>query len=263
MENNFSSNNPNDKDKNNNNTTNNNNNNTHNPPQNNSSSPSSSSSLSEKINNYVFKYIIIGDSGVGKSCFVHYYLYSKSKANSTQTICVDFSSKNITVSPTTRVRLQIWDTAGQDKFRSVARSYYRGAIGIIILYDITCKNSFSHLLSWLNEAKATARSECSVIVVGNKKDLGDMRDVEEEEAKKFCENNGLMFGEASAMNGEGVKNIFERLTEDILGKINKGKVDPESLESNYSKELGKTILRQQEDSNEGNGSNGCSQYGYC
>lgn len=225
--------------------------------------PSSPSLSQGKINNYVFKFIIIGDSGVGKSCIVHYYLSGKPKSNSVQTICVDFSSRNINYNDNTKVRLQIWDTAGQDKFRSVARSYYRGAIGLIIVYDITNTDSFSHLTSWLSEAKSTARSECSVIVVGNKNDLEKERAVSTEEGKKFSENNNLMFLEVSALNGNNIQNIFGKLTENIIKKVEKGIIDPETLVSNYAKELGKTILRQQDDMNTENNNYNCSQYYGC
>jgi Ras-related protein Rab-4B len=92
---------------------------------------------------YVFKFVIIGDSGVGKSCIMHHFIYNKCniflnivKKETTQTLGVEFSSKNIKIG-NKEIRLQIWDTAGQEKFRSVARSYYRGAIGVIIVYDIT------------------------------------------------------------------------------------------------------------------------------
>ena len=218
-----------------------------------------SNNSSDENKEYIFKYIIAGDSGVGKTCMIYYYLYNKVKQNSTQTIGVDYSSKTLIIN-NQKIKLQIWDTAGQDKFRSVSKSYYRGAIGIIIVYDITSKESFLHIKSWINEVKLSAREEASFIIIGNKNDLKDQREVSYEEAKKFSDDNNFIFLETSSITGENISEVFLKLSENILNKINNGSIDPDSLISNYAKELGKTILKTQEDNN-GN-SYSCSQY-YC
>ena len=218
-----------------------------------------SNNSSDENKEYIFKYIIAGDSGVGKTCMIYYYLYNKVKQNSTQTIGVDYSSKTLIIN-NQKIKLQIWDTAGQDKFRSVSKSYYRGAIGIIIVYDITSKESFLHIKSWINEVKLSAREEASFIIIGNKNDLKDQREVSYEEAKKFSDDNNFIFLETSSITGENISEVFLKLSENILNKINNGSIDPDSLISNYAKELGKTILKTQEDNNENTYS--CSQY-YC
>ena len=218
-----------------------------------------SNNPSDENKEYIFKYIIVGDSGVGKTCMIYYYLYNKVKQNSTQTIGVDYSSKTLIIN-NQKIKLQIWDTAGQDKFRSVSKSYYRGAIGIIIVYDITSKESFLHIKSWISEVKLSAREEASFIIIGNKNDLKDQREVSYEEAKKFSDDNNFIFLETSSITGENISEVFLKLSENILNKINNGSIDPDSLISNYAKELGKTILKTQEDNN-GN-TYSCSQY-YC
>ena len=218
-----------------------------------------SNNPSDENKEYIFKYIIAGDSGVGKTCMIYYYLYNKVKQNSTQTIGVDYSSKTLIIN-NQKIKLQIWDTAGQDKFRSVSKSYYRGAIGIIIVYDITSKESFLHIKSWISEVKLSAREEASFIIIGNKNDLKDQREVSYEEAKKFSDDNNFIFLETSSITGENISEVFLKLSENILNKINNGSIDPDSLISNYAKELGKTILKTQEDNN-GN-TYSCSQY-YC
>ena len=134
------------------------------------------------------------------------------------------------------IKLQIWDTAGQEKFRyyslncsSVAKSYYRGAIGVIIVYDITRPETFQHVPNWLNDAKNLARNECSICVVGNKSDLKDNRIVKYNDGAKFCQENSnyiklldLIHYECSALTGYNVDEIFITVAKQIIGKIENG-----------------------------------------
>ena len=190
------------------------------------------------INDYVFKLVLVGDSGVGKSCIMHHFMYNRFKKDTTQTIGVDFSAKNINVN-NQDIKLQIWDTAGQEKFRSVARSYYRGAIGIIIVYDITKPGSFEHVMNWLTDAKNAARSECSVCVVGNKSDLNDKRAIQYNDGDQFCQENNLLFFECSALTGDNIDEIFNEISKHILNKIENGLIEPNSVISSYAKEMRK------------------------
>uniref|UniRef100_A0AAQ4NXB0 Ras-related protein Rab-14 n=1 Tax=Gasterosteus aculeatus aculeatus TaxID=481459 RepID=A0AAQ4NXB0_GASAC len=149
---------------------------------------------------YIFKYIIIGDMGVGKSCLLHQFTEKKFMADCPHTIGVEFGTRIMEVNGQ-KVKLQIWDTAGQERFRAVTRSYYRGAAGALMVYDITRRSTYNHLSSWLTDARNLTNPNTVIILIGNKADLEAQRDVTYEEAKQFAEENGLLFLEASAKTG--------------------------------------------------------------
>lgn len=151
-----------------------------------------SSNKDKDYHDYVFKFVIVGDSGVGKSCIMHHFIFNKFKKETTHTIGVEFSSKLISIA-NKEIKLNLWDTAGQEKFRSIVKGYFRGAIGVIITYDITNAESFQHILSWLNEAKNLARAECTICLVGNKKDLDSDREINFTDGSKFCLENSNTF----------------------------------------------------------------------
>lgn len=178
---------------------------------------------------YLFKFIVIGDTAVGKSCLLHRFIDNKFKKESTHTIGVEFGSKIIEVGGR-NVKLQIWDTAGQERFRSVTRSYYRGAAGAILVYDITSRETYNHVTSWLSDARSLANKDIAIILVGNKADLPN-REVTFLEASRFAQENDLMFLESSAMSGEGVEGVFFQCARSILSKIQSGVLDPESMGS--------------------------------
>jgi len=179
---------------------------------------------------YLFKFIIIGDAATGKSCLLHRFIDDKFRKESTHTIGVEFGSKIIEVGGHF-VKLQIWDTAGQERFRSVTRSYYRGAAGTILVYDITSRESYNHVSSWLNDAKALANPDIAIVLVGNKIDLSSEREVSFLEASRFAQENELMFLETSALTGEGVSEVFLKCARTILSKIESGVLDPDSMNS--------------------------------
>jgi len=179
---------------------------------------------------YLFKFIIIGDAATGKSCLLHRFIDDKFRKESTHTIGVEFGSKIIEVGGHF-VKLQIWDTAGQERFRSVTRSYYRGAAGTILVYDTTSRDSYNHVNSWLNDAKALANPDIAIVLVGNKIDLTAEREVSFLEASRFAQENDLMFLETSALTGEGVSEVFLKCARTILSKIESGVLDPESMNS--------------------------------
>uniref|UniRef100_A0AC34Q9F8 Ras-related protein Rab-14 n=1 Tax=Panagrolaimus sp. JU765 TaxID=591449 RepID=A0AC34Q9F8_9BILA len=146
---------------------------------------------------YIFKYIIIGDMGVGKSCLLHQFTEKKFMADCPHTIGVEFGTRIIEVNGQ-KIKLQIWDTAGQERFRAVTRSYYRGAAGALMVYDITRRSTYNHLSSWLTDAKNLTNPNTVIFLIGNKSDMDANRDVTYEEAKAFAEENGLTFMECSA-----------------------------------------------------------------
>uniref|UniRef100_A0A1B6FDG3 Ras-related protein Rab-14 n=1 Tax=Cuerna arida TaxID=1464854 RepID=A0A1B6FDG3_9HEMI len=172
---------------------------------------------------YIFKYIIIGDMGVGKSCLLHQFTDKKFMADCPHTIGVEFGTRIIEVSGQ-KIKLQIWDTAGQERFRAVTRSYYRGAAGALMVYDITRRSTYNHLSSWLTDTRNLTNPSTVIFLIGNKRDLDGQRDVTYEEAKQFAEENGLMFVEASAKTGEKVEEAFLETAKKNLQKYSRWQV---------------------------------------
>lgn len=179
--------------------------------------------MAELNYDYMFKIIIIGESGTGKSCLLHYFLENKYKKNQNQTVGVEFGCKHLEIN-SKRIKLQIWDTAGQERFRSVTKSYYRGAAAAILVYDITNQESFQKLASWINDAKSLSRQDISMIVIGNKCDLSGARFVDFIEASQFCQENQVPLLETSAVTGENVELAFMKITKSILDRLEGGKI---------------------------------------
>ena len=150
------------------------------------------------------------------------------KSEITQTIGVDFTSKPIKVNDK-NIKLQIWDTAGQERYRSMVKNYYRGAIGVIIIYDITKKDSFLHVSSWLKDAKSLTREDSSIFLVGNKKDLKSLRQVKVKDGENFSEENNILFLETSALTGENIEEVFISLSKHLIDKIENGIIDSSSV----------------------------------
>lgn len=196
---------------------------------------------------YLFKFILIGDSTVGKTCVLTRFVDGWFKAESDPTIGVEFGSKVLKCKSGVTVRLQVWDTAGQESFRSITRSYYRGAIGALLVYDITNANSFENLPSWLKDSLDATNQNIGIVLVGNKSDLETEREVNKEVAKNFAKENNLLFLETSAKNGTNVEKIFQILSEQILAKIDAGLIDPDH---ELGIKRGKEITKEKEDDKE-------------
>ncbi|XP_020894300.1 ras-related protein Rab-4B [Exaiptasia diaphana] len=179
---------------------------------------------------FLFKFLVIGSAGTGKSCILHQFIEGKFKQDSSHTIGVEFGSKIINVGGKS-VKLQIWDTAGQERFRSVTRSYYRGAAGALLVYDISSRETFNSLTNWLTDARTLASPNIVIILVGNKKDLDADREVTFLEASRFAQENDLIFLETSALSGENVEEGFLKCSRTILNKIESGELDPDRMGS--------------------------------
>eukprot|EP00056_Hartaetosiga_gracilis_P019607 m.15105 g.15105 ORF g.15105 m.15105 type:complete len:213 (-) comp7806_c0_seq2:152-790(-) len=179
---------------------------------------------------YIFKYIIIGDMGVGKSCLLHQFTEKKFLTDCPHTIGVEFGTRIIEVSGQ-KIKLQIWDTAGQERFRAVTRSYYRGAAGALLVYDISRRSTYNRLQTWLNDCRALTNPNTVIILIGNKSDLEDKRDVTHEEAQQFADQNGLVFLETSAKNGDNVEEAFTQAALKIFENIQNGSLDLNAAES--------------------------------
>lgn len=179
---------------------------------------------------YLFKYIIIGDASVGKSCLMQSFLSQNIRTKHEPTLGVEFGGKILEVNKE-RVKLQIWDTAGSEQYRSITRSYYRAAAAAILVYDTTRRSSFDHLSEWLDEARINGNPNITVIVVGNKIDLHTQREISIEEGKKWAADNGLLFIETSAKNNQGVNEAFLFSCQDVLERIGSGLIDVQASTS--------------------------------
>lgn len=163
---------------------------------------------------YLFKYIVIGDSGVGKSCLLLRFADDRFRKDHDLTIGVEFGSKDIKMRDKT-IHLQIWDTAGQENFRSITRAYYSGATAALLVYDVTRPSSFASLENWLTEIQSNANANIVTFLVGNKTDLPN-RKVSTEDGESFAEENGLWFMETSAQTGQHVEEVFRGAAQQVL-----------------------------------------------
>lgn len=170
---------------------------------------------------YLFKYIIIGDTGVGKSCLLLQFTDKRFQHVHDMTIGVEFGSRTIDINGKP-IKLQIWDTAGQEAFRSITRSYYRGACCALLVYDISRRDTFNHVSRWLEEAKKNSNPHLVVVLVGNKTDLDHKRAVSFSEGEEFARENGLLFLEASAKTGDNVEETFVTGALNVLDRVNSG-----------------------------------------
>ncbi|PHT60681.1 Ras-related protein RIC1, partial [Capsicum baccatum] len=160
---------------------------------------------------YLFKLLLIGDSGVGKSCLLLRFADDTYQESYISTIGVDFKIRTVEQDGKT-IKLQIWDTAGQERFRTITSSYYRGAHGIIVVYDVTDQESFNNVRQWLNEIDRYATPNVNKILVGNKSDLVANRVVSYETAKAFADEIGIPFLETSAKDASNVEQSFMAMT---------------------------------------------------
>lgn len=194
----------------------------------------------------LFKLIIVGESGTGKSCLLHTFVHNAFRSRVQHTVGVEFASKLIPLTLTSRrggssaktkiIKLQMWDTAGQERFRAVTRSYFRGAAGALLVYDITRRSTFDHLDRWLSSIRELASPHAVIVLVGNKldQDARDRRQVPFLEAAEWADQQGLLFLETSALSGENVETPFTYAAHAILHQIDTGVADPAAPASGIS-----------------------------
>jgi Ras-related protein Rab-2A len=186
--------------------------------------------------NYLFKYIIIGSTGVGKSQIVQRFITDIFHEKYGATIGAEFGEKNIEIEDKI-IRIQIWDTAGQERFRSITTAYYKNCVCAIIVYDITCKDSFKDITNWINDCKNNSPKTVLMALIGNKCDLKENRAVSTEEGQELAEKNGISFYETSAKDGTNIKEIFQKTGEKIYQNIKEGYYNLEDLECGIKSSL--------------------------
>jgi len=163
---------------------------------------------------YLFKIVLIGDSGVGKSNLLSRFTRNEFNPDSKSTIGVEFATRSLNVDGKI-VKAQIWDTAGQERYRAITSAYYRGAVGALLVYDISKQPTYTNVARWLKELRDHADSSIVIMLVGNKSDLKHLRAVLTDEAKQFAMDNGLSFIETSALDASNVEGAFQQILTDI------------------------------------------------
>ena len=159
----------------------------------------------------LYKIILLGDSSVGKTCFLMRYTDNTYQEIHMSTIGIDNKFKDVELEDGKKVKIQIWDTGGQDRFRSITRNYYKGANGIVLIFDVTNKKSYENVKNWVKQIKEEVSSRVTIILVANKIDDVNHRIVTKEEGEKIANECGLMFFECSAKTGENIEHAFNEL----------------------------------------------------
>lgn len=170
---------------------------------------------------YLIKLLLIGDSGVGKSCLLLRFSDDSFTPSFITTIGIDFKIRTIELDGK-RIKLQIWDTAGQERFRTITTAYYRGAMGILLVYDVTDEKSFGNIRNWIRNIEQHATESVNKMLIGNKCDMVDRKVIDTERGQALAEEYGIKFMETSAKNSINVDKAFITLAKDIMDRI----VDP-------------------------------------
>ncbi|KAK9466334.1 ras family-domain-containing protein [Lipomyces arxii] len=174
--------------------------------------------------NMLFKVVLIGDSGVGKSNLLSRFTRNEFNAESKSTIGVEFATRSINVDSKV-IKAQIWDTAGQERYRAITSAYYRGAVGALLVYDISKNSTYENVTRWLKELRDHADSNIVIMLVGNKSDLKTLRAVPTDEAKNFAAENNLSFIETSALDASNVDVAFQNILTEIYRIVSAKQLD--------------------------------------
>ena len=180
--------------------------------------------MAEEDYDFIFKVLLLGNSDVGKSSLILRYVDQVWSDTFVPTIGVDFKVKTLELQ-NKQIKMQIWDTAGQERFRNVISSYFRGAHGILLIYDVTNRDSFKNLESWLIEIEQNSSENVLKVLIGNKNDLVDDKEIKTEEGQAFANRNGMQFIETSAKENTNVTEAFECLVK-LMMEFNSEKKAP-------------------------------------
>lgn len=173
---------------------------------------------------YLFKLLLIGDSGVGKTSLLLRFIRNEFNLESKSTIGVEFATRSIQVDGKT-IKAQVWDTAGQEKYRTITSAYCRGAVGALLVYDISKQQTYENVERWLKELRDHADPDIVIMLVGNKSDLRHLRAVPTDEAKTFAKENNLEFIETSALDSTNVDDAFQNILTDIYKIVSQKEFD--------------------------------------
>lgn len=181
---------------------------------------------------YLFKIVLVGDSGVGKSNILSRFTKNEFSKEEKSTIGVEFATRIVLSEDQKKIKTQIWDTAGQERYRAITSAYYRRAVGALLVYDIGCRDSFANVEKWMEELVDHSSAEVVLALVGNKIDIDPrFRQVSKEEASDFASRHGLIFYEASAKTGEGVEHALLELVNSIYSKARTARRTPSTSAS--------------------------------
>ena len=185
----------------------------------------------------IYKILLVGDSGVGKTNIMLRYLNKEFNINTKATVGVEFGSKNIIIDKKV-IKGQIWDTAGQERYRAITSSYYKGAHGAFVVYDITLKESFEAVDRWINDLRNNTDERLEIILIGNKSDLEEKRQVTKEEGEEKAKEKEVAFMETSALNCNNIEKAFNEILNKVYSayKPQEKKSEGGFIES-YSKEV--------------------------
>eukprot|EP01147_Barroeca_monosierra_P008036 gene8036-10067_t len=209
--------------------------------------------MGTKAYDYLFKLLLIGESGVGKTCLLFRFSDDAFNASFISTIGIDFKIRTIELEDK-KIKLQIWDTAGQERFRTITTAYYRGAMGIMIVYDITSAKSFENVKNWIKNIEENASEDVELMLLGNKCDMEDSRVVSKEQGEKLALEYGIPFMETSAKANINVEDAFFQLAKNIKKKMD-NKVVATPIQFNGSKTVNPHAKRSGADKSSGSG--GC------
>ena len=181
----------------------------------------------------MIKVILIGDSGVGKTNIMSKFLKNQFLEDSKATVGVEFGSK-LFIQQGHKIKAQIWDTAGQEKYKAITSAYYKGSKGALVIYDITQKETFANIEKWVNDLKCKGDPKITIIIIGNKNDLEEKRQISKEQGEEKAKSFGCAFLETSAFSGDNIEKAFEMMVKEIYDKFTSdiGEDDEEELDSN-------------------------------
>ena len=181
----------------------------------------------------MIKVILIGDSGVGKTNIMSKFLKNQFLEDSKATVGVEFGSK-LFIQQGHKIKAQIWDTAGQEKYKAITSAYYKGSKGALVIYDITQKETFANIEKWINDLKCKGDPKITIIIIGNKNDLEEKRQISKEQGEEKAKSFGCAFLETSAFSGDNIEKAFEMMVKEIYDKFTSdiGGDDEEELDSN-------------------------------
>eukprot|EP01018_Ginkgo_biloba_P032876 Gb_37243 [translate_table: standard] len=194
----------------------------------------------EQSEDYLFKIVLIGDSAVGKSNLLSRYTRNEFHPNSKATIGVEFQTQTMEIDKK-EIKAQIWDTAGQERFRAVTSAYYRGAVGALVVYDISRRQTFQNIARWLEELRMHSDASIVTMLVGNKCDLKDAREVSINDGTALAESENLFFMETSALDSTNVSIAFQTVVKEIYSVLSRKVLASEDQKTETTLSNGKTV----------------------